>query len=232
MTDIELAGRLFFSLLSGMVVGLERQWHHKHAGVKTNTLVATGATAFALVSQHGFGPNSNPAQVAAGVVTGIGFIGAGVIMRRGGSVQGINSAATLWASASMGLAIGAGYYKLAALVLIAVLAIQLLLQRLANWIDSRSGLITPNLSYHLLVSFVPAAADNIRSTWSSFASQAGVSVVRYRETVKGSSECMLEISFGLSEAQAPKLPLLGQKLLATQGVTQAEWSQETTAEGE
>ena len=95
MNDAELILRILISFLFGALVGIERQWHHKNAGLKTNTLVAIGAAAFALVSQHGFGPNSNPTQVAAGVVTGIGFIGAGVIMRRGGSVQGINSAATL-----------------------------------------------------------------------------------------------------------------------------------------
>src|SRR5438309_8315455 len=104
MSDLELFSRLGMSLLFGMIVGIERQWHHKNAGIKTNTLVAVGSTAFGLISELGFGPTNNPAQVASGVVAGIGFIGAGVIMRRGGSVQGINSAATLWATASMGLA--------------------------------------------------------------------------------------------------------------------------------
>src|SRR5438105_7855635 len=125
MTDTELAARLLISLFFGALIGIERQWHHKNAGLKTNTLVAVGSTAFALISEHGFGPNSNPTQIAAGVVTGIGFLGAGVIMRRGGSVQGINTAATLWATASMGLAIGVGFYRLALLLLVTVLIIQL-----------------------------------------------------------------------------------------------------------
>src|SRR6266481_2931 len=117
--------RMAMSTLFGMLVGIERQWHHKNAGIKTNTLVSVGATAFGLIALLGFGLTNNPAAVAAGVVTGIGFIGAGVILRRGGSVQGINSAATLWATASMGLAIGQGYYKLAPVILGAVLIIQL-----------------------------------------------------------------------------------------------------------
>src|SRR5437762_4756874 len=135
MSDIELGVRLALSLLFGTVVGVERQWHHKNAGIKTNTLVAVGSTAFALISARGFGPTNNPAAVAAGVVTGIGFIGAGVILRRGGSVQGINSAATLWATASMGLAIGQGYYKLAPVILGAVLIIQLPMRWITNFID-------------------------------------------------------------------------------------------------
>src|SRR3989442_14955643 len=102
MTDTELVGRLLLSLLFGALVGIERQWHHKTAGLKTNTLVAVGAASFALVSAHGFGPNTNAAQIAAGGVTGIGFIGGGVISRRGGRVQGINSAATPGSTPSIG----------------------------------------------------------------------------------------------------------------------------------
>src|SRR5438876_5500711 len=169
MSDIELGVRLALSLLFGTVVGIERQWHHKNAGIKTNTLVAAGSTSFALVSQHGFGPNSNPAQIAAGVVTGIGFIGAGVIMRRGGSVQGINSAATLWATASIGLAAGSGYYKLAWFVLAVVLAAQFSLRWAANWIDRHSGQVVPQITYRLVVRFIPSVSENILSAWSAFA---------------------------------------------------------------
>src|SRR2546422_5456749 len=79
MTDLELLARVLLSQVFGLIVGVERQWHHKNAGIKTNTLVAVGSTAFALISARGFGATNNPAAVAAGVVTGIGFIGAGVI---------------------------------------------------------------------------------------------------------------------------------------------------------
>src|SRR5215831_13021146 len=107
MSITEIFLRLLFSFICGTIVGLERQWRHKNAGLKTNTLVAVGATTFTIVAELGFGGAYLP-QVAAGVVTGIGFIGGGVIMKRGASVQGINSAATLWATASIGLAIGRG----------------------------------------------------------------------------------------------------------------------------
>src|ERR1044071_5920922 len=148
MSEWEPLGRLLLAVLLGTIVGIERQWHHKNAGLKTNTLVAVGSTAFALISEHGFGPSSNQAQVAAGVVTGIGFLGAGVIMRRSGSVQGINTAATVWGAASMGLAIGAGYYVLAPLLLVTVLIIQLPLRLVAQFIDKRSGFISPTECYH------------------------------------------------------------------------------------
>src|SRR5215510_6421689 len=149
MSELEIIARLAMSLLFGMIVGIERQWHHKNAGIKTNTLVSVGATAFALISLRGFGPTNNPAGIAAGVVTGIGFIGAGVIMRRGGSVQGINSAATLWATASLGLAVGLGSFDLAYLVLALTLVIQFSTRWAAAWIDKRSGLVVPHITYQV-----------------------------------------------------------------------------------
>src|SRR5215831_18509644 len=108
----QIAARLFLSLIFGALVGIERQWHHKNAGVRTHALVSVGASTFGLISILGFGATNNPMLIAGGVVTGIGFIGGGVIMHQGGVIQGINTAATLWATASMGLAIGAGYYAL------------------------------------------------------------------------------------------------------------------------
>src|SRR5262252_3049289 len=171
MSDIEIGARLLMALLFGALVGIERQWHHKNAGLKTNTLVTVGAAAFALISLRGFGPNANPAQVAAGVVTGVGFIGGGVIMRRGGNVQGINTAATLWAAGSLGLSIGMGYYLLSVALLAIIILIQFSFRWLSSLIDRRSELINPFLAYKVVVTFNSAETDRVRSTWQDFASQ-------------------------------------------------------------
>jgi putative Mg2+ transporter-C (MgtC) family protein len=133
----QIVGRLFVALLYGALVGIERQWHHKNAGVRTHAMVSVGAATFGLISLLGFGATNNPMLIAGGVVTGIGFIGGGVIMHRGGIIQGINTAATLWATASMGLAVGAGYYFLTTLVFVAVLVIQFPLTWLEESIDKR-----------------------------------------------------------------------------------------------
>jgi putative Mg2+ transporter-C (MgtC) family protein len=134
----ELTLRLSLAFILGALVGVERQWHHKHAGLRTHTLVAVGAAAFTIVSSLGLGPTNSPMMIAAGVVTGIGFIGGGVIMHQGPTVQGINTAATLWTTASMGLAAGAGYYALMAMVFTAVLVVQFPLQWVEQWIDRHS----------------------------------------------------------------------------------------------
>jgi len=137
ISEAQIAARLIVSLLFGALVGIERQWHHKNAGVRTHALVSIGACAFGLISLLGFGATNNPMLIAGGVVTGIGFIGGGVIMHRGGVIQGINTAATLWATASMGLACGAGYYFLTSLVFVSVLVIQFPLGWLEESIERR-----------------------------------------------------------------------------------------------
>jgi putative Mg2+ transporter-C (MgtC) family protein len=138
LATADVAGRLLLAFVLGALAGVERQWHHKNAGLRTHTLVAVGAAAFTMVSSLGLGPTNNPMLIAAGVVTGIGFIGGGVIMHQGPTVQGINTAATLWTTASMGLAAGAGYYGLTAMIFVAIVVVQFPLQWVEHWIDRRS----------------------------------------------------------------------------------------------
>lgn len=227
MTTGEMAGRLLFAMLSGALIGIERQWHHKNAGLKTNTLVAIGAAAFGLISVHGLAADP---RVATGVVTGIGFIGAGVIMRRGGSVQGINSAATLWATASLGLAIGLGNFDLACLVLALILAAQFSTRWAASWIDKRSGLVVPYITYQVDIHADSAVADEVRHLWSTFARQSGVSVLHYREILTAASQVEIEASLGLSELRSNDLTTLGRDLGTRHGVSRFEWSQSIDAE--
>ena len=230
MTDAELIMRMLMAVLFGTAVGLERQWHHKTAGLKTNTLVALGATAFTILSQHGFGPNNFLPQVAAGVVTGIGFIGGGVIMRRGGSVQGINSAATLWATASIGLSIGAGYYKLAWIMLALVLLIQFGQHKLAEWIDHHSAAGASEVTCCLVVRLSRPAAENMRLSWGAFSKQSGVTVLNYTEAQTPDNEIALEAQIALAEQQLDSLTALTQGIATIPGVRRAEWSRDRLGE--
>jgi putative Mg2+ transporter-C (MgtC) family protein len=226
MTNYDFALRLLMALLYGSIIGIERQWHHKNAGLKTNALVSIGATVFALVSAHAFGVNNNnPAQVAAGVVTGVGFIGGGVIMRRGGSVQGINTAATLWAAASMGVVIAVGYYFLATLVFVVILFIQFALRWAGMLIDRRSGSITPLVLYKISLVFEPSAAAKIHSIWADFATQSGVLTHNYSEAPESGNAVSLDAGFGLSDVRAREMVALSHRFAETPGVLKAAWSQ-------
>jgi putative Mg2+ transporter-C (MgtC) family protein len=120
----------------GAVIGFERQWRQRLAGLRTNTLVALGAASFE-VFENLFPSVGGSTRVAAQVVSGIGFLGAGIIFREGANVRGLNTAATLWCSAAVGLLAGAGALAYALLAAGLVIAINLLLRPLVERINRR-----------------------------------------------------------------------------------------------
>lgn len=156
MTTVEMLLRLGAGVGLGTVIGFERQYRARMAGLRTNALVAVGATLFVLLSAHGFGGlsdtgSADPTRVAAQIVSGIGFLGAGVILRDGMTVRGLNTAATLWCSAAVGALSGAGLYPVAAAGTAVVVLVNLALRPLGRAIDRRpeSGDETPTVySFH------------------------------------------------------------------------------------
>lgn len=107
---VTMALRVLIAAGIGAALGLEREWRGKEAGLRTNTLIAIGAALFTVVSMMFTG---DPARVAAQVVTGVGFLGAGAILRTGANVHGLTTAAMIWVNAAIGVACGAGYIRLA-----------------------------------------------------------------------------------------------------------------------
>jgi len=135
MGIFEFALRLLAALLLGAAVGSERQWRQKNAGLRTNTLVSVGAAAFVLLSIEIGGDATG--RIASYVVSGIGFLGAGVIMKDGMNVHGLNTAATIWCSAAVGALSGLGLYPQAILVAIAIILTHLIFRP----IGQRMGVI-------------------------------------------------------------------------------------------
>ena len=114
---LEMTLRLLLAAALGAIIGFQRERAKKAAGLRTHILISTGAALFTLASIYGFGDDGvDASRVAAGVVAGIGFIGAGVIFRgpRGEMVSGLTTAATIWTTAAIGLAAGAGMYLISA----------------------------------------------------------------------------------------------------------------------
>jgi putative Mg2+ transporter-C (MgtC) family protein len=105
--------RFAISIAIGGVIGIERELEHKPAGLRTIILVCLGSTIFMLIGLELGLVGSELGRIIAGVVTGIGFLGAGAIIRARGEVYGLTTAATIWLASGLGLAIGAGYYILA-----------------------------------------------------------------------------------------------------------------------
>jgi putative Mg2+ transporter-C (MgtC) family protein len=127
--------RLLVALILGALIGVERQWRQRAAGLRTNTLVCFGAAAFVDLGST-IAPGAT--QIIAYVVSGVGFLGAGAIMKDGGSVRGLNTAATLWCSAAVGACAGAGELLDAVFVTVLLISINLVLRPLSRYIDRRS----------------------------------------------------------------------------------------------
>ena len=113
---LQISLRLLCAMIVGAIIGLEREYTHRPAGLRTHILVALGACVASVMGQMLFaqyGPSSDPARISAQVITGVGFLGAGTIMKEGVSVKGLTTAASVWAVACLGVAAGFGYYALA-----------------------------------------------------------------------------------------------------------------------
>jgi putative Mg2+ transporter-C (MgtC) family protein len=147
----QAAVNLAVATLLGAGIGFERQWRQRMAGLRTNTLVAIGAASFVMFA--GLIPGeTDPTRVAAQVVSGIGFLGAGIIFREGLQVTGLNTAATLWCSAAVGLLAGAGHPLHAALATAFVILINLLLRPLVKLINRQPIAQTESdFHYHVRV---------------------------------------------------------------------------------
>ncbi len=150
----EIVIRLILSVITGFLIGLERESHHRPAGIKTHMLVCMGATVVSLIQMEMIADvvkriaadpslenvlKADFGRLGAQVISGIGFLGAGTILRNKGSVKGLTTAATLWAVACLGLGIGMGYYFISIFAALTVLAILTLLRLVQNALEKKKG---------------------------------------------------------------------------------------------
>jgi putative Mg2+ transporter-C (MgtC) family protein len=166
--------RLALAAALGGLIGMERELREREAGLRTHLLVAVGSALFTIVSAYGFDAflksgasvvQTDPTRIAAQIVTGIGFLGAGAIIRQGFSVRGLTTAATLWVVAAVGLAAGAGYYSAAvittALVLVALYPLRIVAFRILRRFRAEDG----RLLVELPAGYPPGAViDEIERT--------------------------------------------------------------------
>lgn len=131
--ELEMVLRLLLAVVLGTAIGFERERAGKPAGLRTHVLVCIGAALFTVASVYGFGENGDPARVAAGVVAGVGFLGAGTIIRTGeGVLAGLTTASSIWAVAAIGLVAGAGLYVLAPVATLVVILVLRLPRRISG----------------------------------------------------------------------------------------------------
>lgn len=127
--------KILLAILAGGLIGLEREFRDKAAGFRTLIFICVGACLFTILSAR-FAGGSDPNRIAANIVTGVGFLGAGVILRDGGKVLGLTTAATIWFTAAIGMGIGGGAYLISALTVLAGMMILWLLPPVEHRIDN------------------------------------------------------------------------------------------------
>ena len=135
----EYLTRIGCDFVMGTFIGVERQIRQRNAGLRTNILVSIGAAAFTILSYSMTTGNGDPSRVAAQIVSGIGFLGGGLILKDGLTVRGLNTAATIWCSAACGTLSGVGLYKEAAILVICVLLTHCLFRPLCALLEKRTA---------------------------------------------------------------------------------------------
>jgi putative Mg2+ transporter-C (MgtC) family protein len=140
LTQFDALGRLLLAAALGAVLGAERELRQRAAGFRTNTLIAVGSAAFTLVSIHmAKMDGGDPTRIPAQIVTGIGFLGGGAILRGGtGDIRGLTTAATVWVNAAIGMACGAGFYSLAITSTLVTLFVLTAFLRVEDYINRRA----------------------------------------------------------------------------------------------
>jgi putative Mg2+ transporter-C (MgtC) family protein len=218
---------LVTAFLLGGVIGLERQWRQRTAGLRTNVLVAVGAAAFVDLGLRVAGTDGG-VRVISYVVSGIGFLGAGVIMKEGAQVRGINTAATLWATAAVGAFAGSAQYGEAALVAIFVLAGNTLLRPVANYINRKP--ISPEATEAVYRVHITCKPENISDARDLLADELERHhyPIREIETVSD-HEDLIELAATLvpTTADPDDLDTVAQHLEHNNAIESATWTVST-----
>jgi putative Mg2+ transporter-C (MgtC) family protein len=218
----EFVLRLGVGLGCGALIGIERQWQARRAGLRTNALVATGATLFVLYSV--VTNDSSPTRVASYVVSGVGFLGGGVILREGFNVHGLNTAATLWCSAAVGVLAASGHIVFTLIATATIVGIHLLGRPLGRFIDRGNvDEDEDDQPYQLQVICRPKQENYVRAQIVQHTG-GGDFVLRGIHTGRAGDDCVTLTAFLLSDRHAPaRLEQLVADLSLQPGVQAVHW---------
>ncbi|OPZ99660.1 MAG: putative Mg(2+) transport ATPase [Bacteroidetes bacterium ADurb.Bin408] len=188
MFDVEIILRIVIAFILGGAIGLERQWRHRTAGLRTNTLVSVGSALFVILSIKISGDTS-PSRIASQIVSGIGFLGAGVIMKEGFTVRGLNTAATLWCSAAVGSLSGMGLWDIALVGTVVVVLAHISLRPIANYMNMRPVKMDyATTTYDIKIICQRSALDIIRIAVTEILNKSKFQMKSLKSTQEGPEE--------------------------------------------
>jgi len=233
VTYADFALRVFVALCFGAVIGLVRQWRQRLAGLRTNALVATGTSLFILITPLA-GPSNDPTQIAAYVVSGIGFLAGGVIFKERLSVSGLNTAATLWCTAAVGALVGFGFIVDAAIGVAAVLAANIVLRPIVGRIN-RAPIDGSEVmsSYEVRAVCRQDVEERVRTTMIAAIRGATMSLVAvYSEDIEATNR--VEVTADVTVAGRPdtRLEKIVTRLGVESGVVAVSWKVVPTSDDE
>ena len=215
---------LLTAFVLGTVIGAERQYRQRSAGLRTNVLVAVGASAFVDLANHLTGPDGS-VRVISYVVSGIGFLGAGAIMKEGMNVRGLNTAATLWASAAVGCCAGADMIAQAALLTLFVLGGNTLLRPLVNAIDRIPiNEQSSEALYDVLVTAEASAVGPVREFLLEKLAAANYPVRETNVVYRSEDEAEIVATLVSLSIEPDELDAVVASLSALPGVRHATWN--------
>lgn len=217
------------SFVLGTAIGLERQWRQRSAGLRTNVLVAVAASAFTDLGFRMLGADGGT-RIVAYVVSGIGFLGAGVILKDGTNIRGLNTAATLWCSAAIGTFAGSRLPAEAATLAGFVLAGNTLLRPLVNWVNRRP--ITPDVTeakYIVHATCRPEDVSDVRDLMDAELDRASYPVREVETLSETDAQVELAAILVPTTAEDAELDAVALALEASPLVLSATWSVETTS---
>lgn len=218
----EVAMNLAIAVACGALIGSERQVRQRMAGLRTNALVALGAACFVVFSSL-FPDELSPTRVGAQVVSGIGFLGAGIIFRNGFTVHGLNTAATLWCSAAVGLMAGAGAVALSLLATGAVIFVNLGLRPLVKSLKSKTKAGVPlEQEYKVRLKCAEKSASKVRTFAIQSLSQRGVRLLGFDMTKSG-DETTLELILAVNDLLEETIDQIVSPLLIDDRIGALNW---------
>lgn len=215
----------FFAFIFGALIGAERQFRQRTAGLRTNVLVAVGAAGFVDLADTIAG-SIEAVRVISYVVSGIGFLGAGVIMKEGANVSGLNTAATLWCSAAVGACAGVDRIPEAALLTGFVLAGNTLLRPLVNLIN-RADTDSVEAEYVILATVPRQFSGKVRDTLQGFLEEHRFPAADIETVISDSANVEIEITLISTEVDARELDALVDKIKELKHISYATWRANT-----
>jgi putative Mg2+ transporter-C (MgtC) family protein len=225
VSHFEFAFRVLVALAYGSLIGFERQWRQRTAGLRTNALVATGTSLFILITPL-VGATANSTQIAAYVVSGIGFLAGGVIFKERLSVSGLNTAATLWCTAAIGALVGYGFLIEGAVGVAAVLIANTLLRPIVQRINAQSIEGTELVSsYEIRAVCRNDVEERIRTATIAAVRSASMSLIAvYSDDIEDTQRVAVTADVSITGGRADtRLEKIVQKLGIESGVVSVSW---------